>query len=126
MLSKSTKNNILRQLLGQNSSSSIASTCYLGLLHAEPTEDTTGIHYDEATAITSGGVETGYERTLLGTYSQSATYKMNIENGEALNKDVIYLAECLESEEAGYPEYPWGECTYFGLFTAKTGGTLVA
>lgn len=125
MLSKSTKNTILRQLLGQTNST-VASTCYLGLLHAEPTEDATGVHYDEATSITSGGIETGYERTMLGTANQSATYKMNIEDGEALNKDVIYLAECLESEEAGYPEHPWGECTYFGLFTAKTNGTLLA
>lgn len=125
MISTNTKDTILKLMLGKTSSASIASNCWLGLLTAAPTTEA-GTDYQEVVSQTLG-VDNGYARTQLGNYNDTSSQKMTVSGGVATNQDAIFLCECLEHEEIpSYPENPWGTATHFGIFTAKTGGTLVA
>lgn len=103
-ITANTKNAILNGLVGR--SSVFGSSVYVGLSSTDP-----------ATAVTEpvGG---GYSRVLVGTYSQSGTYKFGTPaNGVVKNSEFIYFPESTGS---------WGdELKYFVLYTASTGGTLL-
>lgn len=100
--------NILRQLIGKVSNG-ILTNCYMALSTTTPNAD--GTNFTEPSATT------GYARTVIGLYNQSATQVMNDPvNGTTSNKDIIFFPEASAT---------WGTITYFGLYTAATGGQLI-
>lgn len=125
MISTSVKNSILNAMLGKTNSISIASECWLGLLTSAPASEA-ATEYAEVQSVTSG-VDNGYARTQLGAANSQSSQKMTVNGGVATNQDAIFLCECLEhTGVADYPLNPWGTATHFGIFTAKTGGSLIA
>lgn len=109
MLTTYATNQILNALFGKTSSASLASTAYLALSSTKPT-------------IAGGNVTepsgNGYARTLVGMYSQSATQKMGNPSNNAISN----------ASEINFPKATgaWGTYSYVCLFTAATGGTLIA
>ena len=105
-ITNTVKNEILNSLVGRDNT--FGTSVYVGLSSTDPavsvTEPTTG----------------GYARVLIGAYNQSGTYKFNAAaNGEVKNGEFIYFPESTDA---------WGdaELTHFVLYTAATGGTLLA
>lgn len=85
------------------------STVYVGLSTSQPDRDGSGV------TEPSGN---GYARVLLGVGSQSSTQKMSAASyGANANSEIIYFPEATGN---------WGSCTHFCLFSAETGGTLIA
>lgn len=106
MLSYSKANSILNELVGMSQ----YATCYLGLSKTEPKRD--------GTNVTEPDSANGYKRTLIGMGGQSGTYKMDSAvEGAIKNKDIIYFPEATAA---------WGTCTHYVLYTAQTGGNLLA
>lgn len=103
-ITANTKNAILNGLVGR--SNVFGSSVYVGLSSTDPAES--------VTEPNAGG----YARVLVGTYSQSGTYKFGTPtNGVVKNSEFIYFPESTGS---------WGnELKYFVLYTASTGGTLL-
>lgn len=94
----------LRQLGGLSNGS-----CYLGLSKQAPTEDGQG-------AVEPVG--NGYERVLLNSSSSSGNNHLEIgDDGKLTNKDIIYLGEATGT---------WGTLTHYCLYSAKTGGNMLA
>lgn len=84
-------------------------SCYLGLSKQAPTEDGQG-------AVEPVG--NGYERVLLNSSNSSATGHLEIgDDGKLTNKDIIYLGEATGT---------WGTLTHYCLYSAKTGGNMLA
>ena len=77
-------NQLLRMLIGQNSSSlPTGSNCYIALSTTTPSAD--GTNFTEPN-------KNGYARVLIGTYNSSATYKMNTPaSGTTSNKEAIFF-----------------------------------
>jgi len=109
MLTTYATNQILNALFGKASSASLASSAYLGLSSTKPT-------------IAGGNVTepsgNGYARTLIGISGQSGTQKMGNPSNNAITN----------SQEINFPKATgaWGTFGYVCLFTAATGGTLIA
>jgi len=109
MIVTNVANNILKCLFGQQSSVSLASTCYIGLSTTTPDSD--GSNFTEPASTT------GYLRSLLGNSSNSVTYLMATpSDGSTKNNNIIFFPEATEG---------WGTVTHFGIFSAKTGGTPI-
>jgi hypothetical protein len=101
-LNTNTKNKILRSLVGKDSA--FGGSIYLGLSSTTP--NAAGGNITEPTG-------NGYERVLIGTYSQSGTQKFgDVSNDSITNNEIIYFPESTGS---------WGNIlTHFVLFTNKT------
>ena len=83
--------------------------CYLGLSKQAPTEDGQG-------AVEPVG--NGYERVLLNSSNTGDTDHLEIgDDGKLTNKDIIYLGEATGT---------WGTLTHYCLYSAKTGGNMLA
>lgn len=126
MLTYNAANNILKALLGETSSITLASRCYVGLSHTDPGRDGTGL--SEPETIHEGN-PTGYKRQLIGdsSYASSPLRKMYMLgqteegikwDGKTENRDIIYFPEVLNTGE----EHPWGTVKYFCIFSSETGG----
>lgn len=101
-------NQFLNELCGR-SSVNFGASAYVGLSTTAPT--ITGTNVTEP----SGN---GYARVLIGTQSTAATYKMAAAaNGAITNDQIIYFPEATGN---------WGTCTHFCIFSAVTGGNLLA
>ena len=98
-----TKNRILRGLVGKDSA--LGSSVYLGLSSTTPNAEGGNI---------TEPIGNGYERVLIGSYSQSGTQKFgDVSNDSITNNEIIYFPESTGS---------WGNTlTHFVLFTTKTG-----
>ena len=98
-----TKNKILKSLVGKDSA--LGSTVYLGLSSTTPNAEGGNI---------TEPIGNGYERVLVGSYSQSGTQKFgDVSNDSITNNEIIYFPESTGS---------WGNTlTHFVLFTNKTG-----
>lgn len=108
-ITKSTANAVVNHLVGRTQSASIASTVYLALSTTAPT-------------LAGGNVTepsgNGYARKLLGNYSQSYTQLMGAAaDGESSNTQEIHFNKATAA---------WGTITHVCLFSAVTGGTLLA
>lgn len=100
---------ILNALTGRSNSASLLSTCYLGLSTTAP--NAAGGNFTEP------GSANGYARALVGNSSASGTQVMAAPSGgNTSNTDIIFFPEATSS---------WGTITHFGLWTAKTGGSLM-
>jgi len=100
--------NILKQLIGKVSNGVLVN-CYMALSTTTPNAD--GTNFTEPSSTT------GYARTVIGLYNQPATQVMSDPvNGTTANKDIIFFPEASAT---------WGTITYFGLYTAQTGGQLI-
>lgn len=113
MLSNSMINKILRQIGGLYPGSS----CYIGLSSTKPI-------YENNTAynITEPSEELGYSRQLFeSTPSQGYDNLIGCaeidENNVLTNNAIIFFGEALGD---------WGTIPYYCLFSAKTGGELMA
>lgn len=99
----------LNQLGGK--ASGVLGTCYMGLSTTTPAAD--GTNFTEPSSAN------GYARTLVGQYNTPSTQVMGTPSfsagvGTITNTSIIYFPEATAS---------WGSITYFGLFTAASGGT---
>ena len=85
-------------------------SCYIGLSSTEPNVAGGGI---------TEPVGNGYARALFGTNNSSyGTNHAEInDNKELTNKDIIYFGEATGN---------WGTLTHYCLFSAATGGNLLA
>lgn len=111
MLSDYASNAFLSHLGGNAQNVNICgSGCYVALSKTEPKVDGTG--------VTEPDSANGYKRALLGIPNQSATQKMGTPSGANIkSKDIIYFPEATAA---------WGSCPYYALFSAQTGGSLIA
>ena len=108
-ITKSTANAVVNHLVGRSQNVSIASTVYLALSTSTPTADGTNV------TEPSGN---GYVRKLLGNYNQSYTQLMSqAANGKSENSAEIHFNKATGS---------WGTITHVCLYSAATGGTLLA
>lgn len=108
-LSRNYVRSILNTMTGKSSSAYIASTCYIGLLTADPSHDENGnVVYTEVSG-------TGYERMLLGSASAPIAQAMGevTDEGTTTNTLNILFPEA---------ESDWGTVTHFALFNTKEGG----
>lgn len=98
-----TKNKILKSLVGKDSA--FGSSVYLGLSSTTPNAEGGNI---------TEPIGNGYERVLVGSYSQSGTQKFgDVSNDSITNNEIIYFPESTGS---------WGNTlTHFVLFNSKTG-----
>lgn len=102
-LNTNTKNRILRSLVGKDSA--FGGTVYLGLSSTTPNAEGENI---------TEPIGNGYERVLVGSYSQIGTQKFgDVSNDSISNSEIIYFPESTGS---------WGDTlTHFVLFNSKTG-----
>lgn len=102
-LNTNTKNRILRSLVGKDNA--FGGAVYLGLSSTAPNADGGNI---------TEPIGNGYERVLVGSYSQNETQKFgDISNDSITNDEIIYFPESTGS---------WNNTlTHFVLFTTKTG-----
>lgn len=109
MITNYAANLVLNTLVGRTSSTNFGTNIYVALSTTAPT--ITGANFTEP-------VGNGYGRPLLGTSGQSYTQKMNAAaSGKSVSGSVIHFPEATG---------PWGNCPYFGIFNAETGGNLLA
>ncbi|MCR5663829.1 MAG: hypothetical protein K6G17_03005 [Oscillospiraceae bacterium] len=127
-LSESLNRNLLKALTGQNNgtlSVGNGSACWLGLSKTDP--GATGSGFTELSGK-------GYARTNIAAAMNNAFRSASLEETEITdharrigNSDQIAFHEALDPE---HPEAStggdWDTATHFGLFTARTGGTLYA
>lgn len=101
-LNTNTKNKILRGLVGKDNA--FGGNVYLGLSSTTPNAEGGNI---------TEPIGNGYERVLVGIYSQSGTQKFgDVSNDSITNNEIIYFPESTGS---------WGNTlTHFVLFTDKT------
>lgn len=96
---------LLNGLVGKAQGGILGSSCYMGLSTTTPNAD--GTNFTEPT-------HASYARTIIGLYNQSATQVMGTPANKAIENDkIIYFPESTGD---------WGTVTYFGLFTAQSGG----
>lgn len=108
-LSRKCVRSILATLTGKINSINIASTCYIGLLTAEPSHDENdNVVYAEVSG-------TGYERVLLGDQSSPASQSMGEVNDDGTTTNAMNIL---------FPEAEadWDSVTHFALFNVKEGG----
>lgn len=96
--------NALKGFLGQTGAP-ILFRCYMGLSTTTPSSD--GSNFTEPDAAA------GYARALIGIDGQSGTQLMEVEGASAANDQIIFFPEATST---------WGTVTYFGLFSAASGG----
>jgi hypothetical protein len=109
MLTNYSSNQILSNLCGKSSNISLGANSYVGLSTTTPSAD--GTNFTEPTG-------NGYARVLLGASGQSYAQKMGTATAGAItNTEIIYYPEATGS---------WGTITYFGIFSAQSGGQLLA
>ena len=99
----------LNQLTGR--ASGVLGNCYIGLSTTTPAAD--------GTNFTEPSTSNGYARKLIGQYNTASTQLMGTPTfsagvGTITNDSAIQFNEATTS---------WGTITYFGLFSAATGGT---
>lgn len=112
MITYYTANNVLSAMFGRSSGASIASSAYLGLSKTEPAPDGTNV------TEPSGN---GYQRVFLGTYGSSLTQKMGAPSqGRITNSEEIHFNKSTGAWLNG------DSIPYAVLYSAQTGGTLVA
>lgn len=100
---------ILEILVGHSTSTSFASSIYVGLSSTSPSRAGTGV------TEPSGN---GYARILLGNTNQSLTQKMATpSSGVTTNEEVINFPEATGS---------WGTLTHFCIFDSASSGNLLA
>lgn len=109
MLTKYTKELFLKQLGGLVSGTS----CYIALSTTAPNENASNYN------VTEPHSTLGYSRQVFRTTSTSGSQGSGYidANGALSNNDIIYFGEASGS---------WGTITHFCLFSAKTGGNLLA
>lgn len=102
-------NTLLNSFTGKSNSGAILQNCYMGLSTTTPNAD--------GTNFTEPSSSNGYARATIGLYGQGATQVMGTPSeGTIENASIIYFPEATAS---------WGTITYFGLFNAATGGSLM-
>ena len=102
-------NQVVNHLVGRTGSLNFAGTVYLALSTSTPTA--AGGNVTEP----SGN---GYTRKLLGNYNQSYTQLMGAAaSGQSENSEEIHFNKATGS---------WGTITHVCLYSAATGGTLLA
>lgn len=99
----------LNQLTGR--ASGILGSCYIGLSTTTPAAD--------GSNFTEPSTSNGYARKLIGQYNTTSTQLMGTPTfsagvGTITNDYAIQFNEATAT---------WNTITYFGLFTAATGGT---
>ena len=115
MISTTIKNNILKAMIGQVETISIAPTSYIGLSTTDP--GVNGANFTEPSS------EYGYQRYQLGNKDNTSNNHMSTPtNGQTSNIDILYFPEV--TGEAGAT--PWGTIGWFGLFNSKTSTTPFA
>lgn len=115
MISTTIKNNILKAMVGQVDTISIAPTCYIGLSTTDP--GVNGANFTEPDS------EYGYQRYQLGNKDNPGNNHMSApSNGQTSNVDILYFPEVTGTVGAT----PWGTIGWFGLFSGKTTGTPFA
>ena len=121
-LSKNCKSQIMKTLTGKSQQVSIASSCYIGLLSAEPGYERMEIDTEipgypeyEWVYFTHELEGAGYQRMLIGNAMAANSQAMSDadENGTSVNTETIFFPEAEEN---------WGTATYFALFNSATGG----
>lgn len=123
MFTKVAIQRILNALLGKSSSADLAPTAFIGLSTTTPTPTQgsgSGWNFTEPAA------STGYTRVLIGAYNASATFKMfEQSDGSYENHDPNTSGS---NNAILFPtaQSSWGTITHFGIWTAQTGGTLLA
>lgn len=118
-LTYSAANSLLNVLCGKTSSSPYTQVYVgLGTTAGTPAKDGTGF-------VEPNGAS--YERQILGMTSNDYTRKMGTPtNGVVTNNNASHEHKGkIHFPELGASE-SWGTIAYVGLFSAKTGGTLIA
>lgn len=107
---------ILQALTGQSQYATLAPTCYIGFSTTAPSLDGTG--------YTEPSEDAGYERILVGSYSQSLT---QLFGGASISDDESSVVMTNEQNiKSNRATAAWGTLTHVLFFTAKTDGTLMA
>lgn len=108
-LSRNCMRSLLRNMTGKSQQISIASTCYIGLLTADPTHD------DNDNVVFAEVTGPGYERVLIGNYQAAVSQALSdpSDDGTTANTLSILFPEA---------EDDWGTVTHFALFSAKESG----
>lgn len=121
MIANIFKKQVIQTIIGKTYSGYLSNQqCWIGLLKEAPVDSPTAAAYPTYAEVTG----TGYARSFLNEYNSGSVdtdkISIKIEDGKiiAKNDDTIFIAEC---EEAN-----WDTATYFGLFSAKTDGNLMA
>lgn len=120
MIDTSVGNAFLNDLFGRGGKTyplPTASECWIGVSTTTPSIGGSGT----ITGFTEPAASTGYARTLLGKYNQSGTYVMSA----AANSSITNGQNFIFFDEAKTGGGGFGTVTYFGLFSAKTGGTPI-
>ena len=108
-ITTNTANAVINHLVGRTNSINVAGTVYLALSTTTPTA---------AGGNVTEPVGNGYSRKLLGNYNQSYTQLMGAAaSGQSENSEEIHFNKATGS---------WGTITHVCLYTAATGGTLLA
>lgn len=107
MITQNTANSILNAFFGRQNTVSLAPSCYIGLSTTQPS--VTGENFTEPAE------STGYARAFLGNYNQSQTIMMDAASEGTISNgsNIIFFPEATAT---------WGTISYFGIFTAKSGG----
>lgn len=114
MITNSVSNITLNTLCGRAQYLNFGSACYLALSATEPT--VTGTNVTEPN-------KNGYARVLVGRYDQAYTQHMsNAANGAITNNQEIHFKEVTAKNDNN----GWGTLSYACLYSAATGGNLLA
>ena len=114
MVTNYVSNSTLNTLCGKSQYTSYGALCYLGLSSTLPTK--TGANVTEPN-------KNGYARVLLGNYSQAYTQMMgNPVDGAITNDKEIHFNEVTAADDNN----GWGTLSYVCLYSAATGGNLLA
>ena len=107
---------IFNGALGKASSATLAGTCYLALSTTTPAVDGTGVTEPSSSA--------NYERILIGDSGQSLTQLMGVPAANPAGTEVtVSNTETIKSNRASAS---WGTITHLCIYSAKTGGNLIA
>lgn len=107
---------IFNASLGKSNSANLASTCYLAFSTTTPSVD--------GTNVTEPSSAANYERVLLGVSGQSMTQVMGTPTASISGDEVtVTNVETIKSNRASAS---WGTITHICIYSAKTGGSLIA
>lgn len=119
-LTNTYRNKIVNSLIGRDNSLYNGSI-YIGLSFDAPNADGTGVNEPPATV---SGEQTGYGRTLIGTYGQNTSCLFpSAVDGESKNDKYIYFPEARRAWTNGSPktgDTQPNKLKYFVLFANST------
>ena len=120
MIIYSIANTLLNEFFARGDRSSLIPTsgaCYIGMSTTVPTVNDSGI----ITNFTEPASVTGYSRARLGLYDNEATWLMDAASKGSITNGENYIF----FDEAIFGQGGFGELTWFGLFSAQTGGNPI-